>query len=83
MTLLCRFIVKDDIGKQEKSDTPVTAADIASNEVLMAGLTAIAPDIPVMSEETLIPPLRATTLAALLVIDPMDGTGEYSESVTA
>lgn len=41
----------DDIGKKEKSDhTPVTAADLASNEILMAGLAEIAPDIPVMSE---------------------------------
>ena len=70
---------EDDIGKQEKSDnTPVTAADIASNEVLMAGLTAIAPDIPVMSEETPIPPLAERQhWQRYWLLDPMDGTGEF------
>lgn len=35
---------KDDIGKQEKSDnTPVTKADLAANDVLVAGLKALAP----------------------------------------
>ena len=44
---------KDDIGQQEKSDnTPVTKADLAANDVLVAGLKALAPDIPIMSEET-------------------------------
>ncbi|MEI5640233.1 MULTISPECIES: 3'(2'),5'-bisphosphate nucleotidase CysQ [unclassified Pseudoalteromonas] len=70
---------EDDIGKQEKSDnTPVTAADIASNEVLMAGLKAIAPDIPVMSEETPIPPLAERQhWQRYWLLDPMDGTGEF------
>ena len=34
---------QDDIGAEEKSDnTPVTKADLASNEVLMAGLRKLA-----------------------------------------
>ncbi|MEJ6476831.1 3'(2'),5'-bisphosphate nucleotidase CysQ [Pseudoalteromonas piscicida] len=69
----------DDIGKKEKSDhTPVTAADLASNEILMAGLAEIAPDIPVMSEETPIPPLNERqNWQQYWLLDPMDGTGEF------
>ncbi|MCF6442216.1 3'(2'),5'-bisphosphate nucleotidase CysQ [Pseudoalteromonas luteoviolacea] len=70
---------QDDIGQQEKSDhTPVTAADLAANEVLLNGLKALAPDIPVMSEETPIPPLEQRQgWQRYWLLDPMDGTGEF------
>lgn len=70
---------QDDIGQQEKSDhTPVTKADLASNEVLMAGLKKMAPDIPIMSEETPIPELaNRKQWRKYWLLDPMDGTGEF------
>lgn len=70
---------KDDIGQQQKSDhTPVTKADLAANEVLVAGLKAIAPDIPIMSEETPIPALAdRQDWQRYWLLDPMDGTGEF------
>ncbi|MGO2169023.1 3'(2'),5'-bisphosphate nucleotidase CysQ family protein, partial [Pseudoalteromonas sp.] len=70
---------KDDIGKQEKSDnTPVTKADLAANDVLVAGLKALAPDIPIMSEETPIPALaERQDWQRYWLLDPMDGTGEF------
>ena len=70
---------KDDIGQQEKSDsTPVTKADLASNDVLVAGLKALAPDIPIMSEETPIPALaQRKNWQRYWLLDPMDGTGEF------
>ena len=70
---------KDDIGQQEKSDhTPVTKADLAANDVLVAGLKALAPDIPIMSEETPIPALAdRQDWQRYWLLDPMDGTGEF------
>ncbi len=70
---------QEDIGAEEKHDcTPVTKADLASNEVLMAGLRALAPDIPIMSEETPIPPLAERQhWTKYWLLDPMDGTGEF------
>ncbi|MCO7191062.1 MULTISPECIES: 3'(2'),5'-bisphosphate nucleotidase CysQ [unclassified Pseudoalteromonas] len=70
---------QDDIGAREKSDhTPVTAADLAANEVLTAGLQALAPDVPIMSEETPIPPLECRQhWQRYWLLDPMDGTGEF------
>ena len=32
-------------------DSPVTAADIAAHAVILKGLQALTPDIPVLSEE--------------------------------
>ena len=35
----------------KKDDSPVTAADIAAHKVIISGLLALTPDIPVLSEE--------------------------------
>lgn len=70
---------QDDIQLCEKSDnTPVTKADLAANEVLLAGLKALAPDIPIMSEETPIPALSdRESWQRYWLLDPLDGTGEF------
>ena len=50
---------QEDIGQQKKSDnTPVTKADLAANKVIINGLMKLTPNIPIMSEETTIPPLH-------------------------
>lgn len=68
-----------DIGAEQKADnSPVTKADFAANAVLEKGLHALAPDIPIMSEETPIPPLSARQhWQRYWLLDPMDGTGEF------
>jgi hypothetical protein len=35
----------------KKDDSPVTAADLAAHKVIISGLLALTPDIPVLSEE--------------------------------
>lgn len=58
-------------------DSPVTAADIAAHNVIASGLRALAPDIPLLSEED--PPgwdVRQTWDRYWLV-DPLDGTKEF------
>ncbi|QYK00258.1 3'(2'),5'-bisphosphate nucleotidase CysQ [Shewanella psychrotolerans] len=68
-----------DFGIEAKSDdSPVTAADIASHEAIVAKLAQLTPDIPVMSEE-------AADIAwderrhwqQYWLIDPLDGTKEF------
>lgn len=68
-----------DIGLVTKpDDTPVTKADLAANEVLLHALTQLTPDIPIMSEETSIPPLaERRAWQRYWLLDPMDGTGEF------
>jgi len=70
---------QEDIGQQQKSDdTPVTKADLAANKVIIDGLMKLTPDIPIMSEETAIPPLNARkNWTRYWLLDPMDGTGEF------
>ncbi|MCS2160217.1 3'(2'),5'-bisphosphate nucleotidase CysQ [Scandinavium sp. H11S7] len=58
-------------------DSPVTAADIAAHGVIVSGLNALTPEIPVLSEED--PPgwdVRQHWQRYWLV-DPLDGTKEF------
>ena len=70
---------QEDICQQQKSDdTPVTKADLAANKVIIDGLMKLTPNIPIMSEETSIPPLEERkNWARYWLLDPMDGTGEF------
>jgi 3'(2'), 5'-bisphosphate nucleotidase len=67
---------RDRLGVEGKADgSPVTLADLAADRVIAAGLAALRPDIPVVSEES----LHATTRLAgsFFLIDPLDGTKEF------
>lgn len=58
-------------------DSPVTAADIAAHQIIVQGLVALTPAIPVLSEED--PPswdIRQHWQRYWLV-DPLDGTKEF------
>jgi len=58
--------------------SPLSAADVNAQRVIAAGLQAIAPDIPLLGEES-----AATDVAArrswqtLWLVDPLDGTREF------
>ena len=64
----------------EKADeSPVTEADHAAEAVILAGLRAACPGIPVVAEEEIAAghvPLDADTL---WVVDPLDGTREFAK----
>ncbi|WP_417553239.1 3'(2'),5'-bisphosphate nucleotidase CysQ [Marinomonas fungiae] len=69
---------KADLGVEHKSDdSPVTAADIAANGIIMAGLRALTPEIPILSEEAVVPFEERKTWTQLWVVDPLDGTKEF------
>jgi len=68
-----------DVAVTAKADdSPVTAADLAAHHVLLDGLTALAPNIPVLSEEdaNIAQSVRAAWTRWWLV-DPLDGTKEF------
>ncbi|AMB81544.1 3'(2'),5'-bisphosphate nucleotidase CysQ [Pseudomonas fragi] len=68
-----------DVAVTAKADdSPVTAADLAAHHVLLDGLTALAPQIPVLSEEdaNIAQSVRAGWTSWWLV-DPLDGTKEF------
>ncbi len=65
---------------RKKADfSPLTAADLASNRILLAGLAQISPDIPVISEENRIQaePTERHGWHRYWLVDPLDGTKEF------
>lgn len=68
----------DYTSEMKEDNSPVTSADLASNDVLMQELSRLTPDIPVISEE-----VGALALAErkkwsrYWLLDPIDGTGEF------
>ena len=62
---------------QKSDQTPVTEADLASERVIVAQLTAAFPDIPIVSEETAPEDGFKPPAARFWVVDPLDGTKEF------
>ena len=64
---------------QEKADrSPLTEADLRSERLILAGLRRIAPEIPVLSEESgQVPYATRKNWSRLWVVDPLDGTREF------
>jgi 3'(2'), 5'-bisphosphate nucleotidase len=59
-------------------DSPLTAADLAAHRLIVAGLTALTPQIPVLSEEDAdIPWETRRAWPRLWLVDPLDGTREF------
>jgi 3'(2'), 5'-bisphosphate nucleotidase len=59
-------------------NSPLTAADLASHRTIVAGLRALTPDIPVLSEESAtIPFTKRTQWRRYWLVDPLDGTKEF------
>jgi 3'(2'), 5'-bisphosphate nucleotidase len=68
-----------DFAVQSKDDdSPLTQADLASHRTIMAGLEALTPGVPIISEESGLPGFeerRAWT--EYWLVDPLDGTKEF------
>ena len=64
--------------QRKEDDSPLTAADLESQRVIIEGLRAMTPDIPVLSEESAQAPWsERRTWRELWVVDPLDGTREF------
>jgi 3'(2'), 5'-bisphosphate nucleotidase len=69
----------DDFSVQEKADnSPLTAADLAAHHAILAGLTGLTPEIPVLSEESVsLPYAERAAWQRYWLVDPLDGTREF------
>lgn len=66
---------EERLQSESKADhSPVTQADLAANNVILAALKKIAPDIPVLSEES---PWVSGDASTYWAVDPLDGTKEF------
>ncbi|WP_428396062.1 3'(2'),5'-bisphosphate nucleotidase CysQ [Lichenicoccus sp.] len=66
------------VSVSRKADhSPVTAADRDAELLIMAGLAALAPWIPVIAEEAASAGLLPAVGACFFLVDPLDGTREF------
>ncbi len=63
----------------KQDDSPITRADRAAHEILSAGLARLAPDVPVLSEESAEQHAREVRgrWREFWLVDPLDGTREF------
>ena len=72
-------IYSTDFGVEAKEDeSPLTQADMAAHRSIIAGLEALTPDIPVLSEEAGLPEFEVRRQwQRYWLVDPLDGTREF------
>lgn len=68
-----------DFDVEHKADkSPLTEADMAAHNTIVAGLKEITPDLPVLSEESAnIPFTERQQWQRYWLVDPLDGTREF------
>ena len=72
-------VYSSDFEVQSKDDnSPLTQADLASHLCIVAGLEALTPDLPIISEEAGLPAfVERSQWDRYWLIDPLDGTREF------
>ena len=76
--LVLDYYHQHDFTVSDKADdSPVTSADLAASEFLIKALQRLTPDIPVLSEEALVPWAERRQWQRYWLIDPIDGTQEF------
>ena len=71
-------IYADTIDVSRKGDgSPVTEADTRAEAIILKGLAEIAPDIPVVAEESVAAGRVPAPSARFFLVDPLDGTREF------
>ena len=72
-------IYASEFAVTHKDDnTPLTEADMAAHDCIEAGLQALTPDLPILSEESAsIPFSERSQWQTYWLVDPLDGTREF------
>lgn len=60
---------------KKADDSPVTKADVEASDLILKRLSDLTPDIPAISEEHVLQPVRG--FSKFWLIDPLDGTKEF------
>ncbi|MEO7259586.1 MAG: 3'(2'),5'-bisphosphate nucleotidase CysQ [Luteimonas sp.] len=74
------MVYESEFAVEHKDDkSPLTAADLAAHYCIVEGLERLAPDIPVLSEESAedVPAIVRREWRRLWLVDPLDGTREF------
>ena len=72
-------VYETDFDVQQKDDrSPLTQADLAAHRTIVAGLEALDPRLPIISEESALPPFaERRRWRRFWLVDPLDGTKEF------
>jgi 3'(2'), 5'-bisphosphate nucleotidase len=71
-------VPRTSLNQRAKPDgSPVTAADQASEAIILEGLARLMPEVAVLSEEAAGARPFVPTSGRLLLVDPLDGTREF------
>lgn len=65
------------VRRLKPDQSPVTAADEASEAAILRGLARILPKIPVVAEESIDAAAPADLTGSFVIVDPLDGTREF------
>lgn len=76
-SLQMRYLGSDIAVIAKPDASPVTAADHESESVLLAGLAAVAPSIPVVAEERAAAGIIPKVDGMFFAVDPLDGTKDF------
>lgn len=68
---------REVIAETKADQSPVTEADRLGEEIILAGLAALAPDIPVLAEESASEGKIPELGDRFFLVDPLDGTKEF------
>jgi 3'(2'), 5'-bisphosphate nucleotidase len=64
--------------QRKEDNSPLTAADLESQRIILEGLAGVTPEIPILSEESAQAPWsERRAWRELWVVDPLDGTREF------
>jgi 3'(2'), 5'-bisphosphate nucleotidase len=72
-------VYNTDFDVEHKDDrTPLTEADLAAHRSIVAGLSILTPDTPILSEESATIPFdKRSSWKTYWLVDPLDGTREF------
>ena len=66
------------VERHIKNDlSPVTAADVASEAIIVEGVSRLLPGVTVIAEESVAGSAGASLAPSFVVVDPLDGTKEF------
>lgn len=79
VAILSIYNQSDEFAVTKKADhTPVTAADLLANQLIIEKLQALTPHVPILTEESAdIPYQIRRTWPQYWLVDPLDGTKEF------
>lgn len=75
-----RIYQSDFTVSYKEDESPITAADVASHDIIVKGLRSLSQDIPILSEEGAQAPWEERKhWRRFWLVDPIDGTKEFTQ----